>query len=984
MNNPLPSHIRLAVDTEFHGPLTLTVQVAARLGPDRLAVQMYHHEMLPCQPADCEPDFSVAGYRARFTRLEIRPFKVLTSNLSPGAMITDILGIDGFESFSRSAAHGFIRSIGVPPDRDTVHPEYRNVRWNGKKQIWQVPEVNLTIIGHFLRADICRMFGWKFVNDMRSGTHGVQPVHLADGKVLRYSDSGRWSGGTILEYLARPGELYAIRVSFADTSLPFGRASLDGLSQTFLGVGKSQQIADDEKAKMADAFRSKPAEAYRYAIVDAVNTLLVHEEMEAEDQRLSSKLGIAPCGPSAMPGTLGARVARIVIADAQRTFGPVARSPIRDLMRAGGRTLNLAPHASKFGEQLLSVHGGLLYTRSPTTFWHESPGQLRDADLKACYSTALAGMNVYLGRPVVFEPGASAMTLRAAVDFARRHADDDAWLMRVSGDFERGLNALIPSTEDAITSESFRSSVRKAAAIDGNQNTKERTAGARLYTRTVRYGVVTAATWQAIEMLPKALRSEYEKLTVDTMMLYPRKMIAATADEYADLASRYASGEVPWDQVLDLERDLVTETRSIGAEFVSYRYPIKELMEKLAELRQEARTTQGKGSGAEMSAKATANTVYGVLASKHKATFNVMAANQVTAIARAIVFITGQSLNAIQTITDGCTYRADQVPSMTFEETLKALPSYLIRRADSDSGIRFRRKSKIPTEDKAFDEWLRQHVARFFSVSRMQVDALFGQHAIEHKADGNGAICFDALGCDGAGNYIKCSKSPKGAWDVLASGLRGYRKKAKGDLIPFLVAAYSSDNLTGLTPIVEDDDLLGANQAMAEVRAWLAEFHGETRFPLGFNRLRVKNFKIFKLSGFLFQTPEQRRKTERQFKAFEEEYWCGLELLALRRGYGNRRTGSISGLADEIYRHIASGKHRLMRLFNADHLGENLRRIATDRRAEIDRRRSAANSTLRDQMHVPNTFTGREDWPTDVRISLENMDFLQTGRRYRS
>jgi hypothetical protein len=42
-------------------------------------------------------------------------------------------------------------------------------------------------------------------------------------------------------------------------------------------------------------------------------------------------------------------------------------------------------------------------------------------------------MNLYCGRPIILEPGRLEWKLADAVDFSRQHADDDAWMIRVTG-----------------------------------------------------------------------------------------------------------------------------------------------------------------------------------------------------------------------------------------------------------------------------------------------------------------------------------------------------------------------------------------------------------------------------------------------------------------------------------------------------------------------------------------------------------------------
>ena len=42
--------IEIAVDTEFHDALTLTIQAATRLSANRIAIQLYHSTAVPPPP----------------------------------------------------------------------------------------------------------------------------------------------------------------------------------------------------------------------------------------------------------------------------------------------------------------------------------------------------------------------------------------------------------------------------------------------------------------------------------------------------------------------------------------------------------------------------------------------------------------------------------------------------------------------------------------------------------------------------------------------------------------------------------------------------------------------------------------------------------------------------------------------------------------------------------------------------------------------
>ena len=74
----------------------------------------------------------------------------------------------------------------------------------------------------------------------------------------------------------------------------------------------------------------------------------------------------------------------------------------------------------------------------------------RDVDLSGCYARVMMSMSLYVGRPVVHDPGSGGMTLKDAVAFVAKYAAGwDAWIIKVSGKIaawiappDRGINNL--------------------------------------------------------------------------------------------------------------------------------------------------------------------------------------------------------------------------------------------------------------------------------------------------------------------------------------------------------------------------------------------------------------------------------------------------------------------------------------------------------------------------------------------------------------
>ena len=573
---------------------------------------------------------------------------------------------------------------------------------------------------------------------------------------------------------------------------------------------------------------------------------------------------------------------------------------------------------------------------------------------------------MYWGRPVIYEPGSNQMLLCEAVELVQQHADRDAWLIRVTGNIASDINTLIPSTEDAITSENFASDHehgRSGRSISSSEfdesDSQDDTQSSRLYSCRVEFGVVTDATWLMIQALPQPLRRQYEQLRVDSIVVYPRKLVAANGLEYDEFVSRYGDQAIPWSSVLEMDQLRLTTRETIDGEYVSLRFPIGEFAARIGDFRRQAQQRDGKNSGSAKAWKEQANTMYGVLASPHLMTNNFVAANQITATARALAYAMTLALNAIQVITDGCTYRLDQIPACTLEECLRIQPDYPLRRAEADSGIPFVDPASIPKDDAGFTQWYRQHVKRFFGVAGPEYDALFGIHQLEHKKIGTGqSVAFDALACDGCGNYVKCTRDDDGVWHVGEIKARAYGRESKKVLQDWIFQTYSADNLESLAPVAEDRILLSYKEAGQKACSALESGIPEVYYPLGLANQRSANYKVMKPSAFMFQTPQQRRTIVKQIERFQDTWYCGLELLALRRSYGDRRQGSLVDVALAIYEEIQRGSHDLTSCLNMNRLGELLQQLAAIRGTEIEAAKQLALQDLYARIDVRNAKPG--------------------------
>ena len=119
-------------------------------------------------------------------------------------------------------------------------------------------------------------------------------------------------------------------------------------------------------------------------------------------------------------------------------------------------------------------------------------------------------------------------------------------------------------------------------------------------------------------------------------------------------------------------------------------------------------------------------------------------------------------------------------------------------------------------------------------------------------------------------------------------------------------------------------------------------------FPLGMERRKVCNYRAIKPSAFIFKTPKHAPSILKQIEWFERQNGCGLELLALRRTFGERRNGSLVDIATILYQAIQSDSHDIVKPLNLKRLSLGLVEVSQARLADLhacETRRNGASLT---------------------------------------
>jgi|GEM_PF-3343689 len=941
----LDGHVfSIGVDTEFGRTNTLTIQTALQVN-DRLRVQVYHAASISIPSLRAvEKDLrnraaDVAGH------LDLLSPKEITPGLSPAHFLINLLEVSdrSLRFIPRTMIASTLSGWGMGNVDLANRPKKQ---WGNRLREFVRPALTIKVVGHFLRADLLRMLGRSFAEITLTPEHlrrSQRKLKITENQYCALSEDSGTSHQhrlPIIGYICIKRKLYPVQVDYFDTCFAAGGGvSLDELARTYLGQGKIEALNENQKLNMEDTFRRNPRIAWTYAVQDVILTLKVWDAMRAQDREICRSLGIPSDEVPELGSTIGRRTANLMAACLRQQFpldgnakvkdGRFARKPggtLKNLARLGGPRYLNGGRKSRFGKSTWKIHGGLCFTRSPDIFFHQEKGAFRDIDCSQCYSSIAENISIYVGEPMLEEPGKNTMNLKEAIKWVgERAAGSDAFFIKVTGRISGSIpNCLIPSTCDATHTGNYRdreeSARKQGRAIEMILESEDGASG--LFSKEITSGTVCQATWDLIQVLPKGLREDYEALRVDSIVFYHKKFVAKNVDEYREKMSRFKDVDVPFSDGLDLEENWMNRRDRIDHRHVCLEVNFETLIQRLRKERSSLQGQEVQNLGLAQLMKLLSNTIYGVLASENMDMSNIVAANVITATGRAMAFMLQMSLNGFQVITDGTCYRTDQVPAETLRQCLMKDAGYFLRRPDGK--IRFQKSKTIPVEPKPLTVWLRKRISEFLEDSQNSLKRWLDIFEFSHKKCDEGRVDFDGLICHGSSNYMKLRMDQDG-WVIKKFKARGFSDEAKQILGPWLLATASTDNFHQPAPICREEALLNLTEAKAIVSKLLDSEESldrgvdrglELRFPLGFLNAKFKKYNLFNDSSFIFTDNDKRQVYIRAQKKLRLRYGVGLELVAMLRTHPNRKKGSIKDLARIVFEWANSDSMNLSRKLN--------------------------------------------------------------------
>ena len=458
-------------------------------------------------------------------------------------------------------------------------------------------------------------------------------------------------------------------------------------------------------------------EALGYHATDIFATWDLHLKQQEFYNIILKTFNISPIEIS---DTTGSNVSKFIIEGVKqeyKVFDKESEKLIKSAIALGGLDNLEESPLNDFGCQPFLTVGGLLYSRMAKIKLLK--GHLSDCDLKSCYASFMATMNVYLGEPVTLtcKYDKYKISLKDALELiANQNAPHDGWFIRVSGKLDKVINTLVMSDLKFKPKNVKQQNLyevndnRKSIENFNAYKTSKRQAQSTILTKEIKFGLITKSTIEALKKLPQEWYNEYLELKCDVVCFFPGDLIADNlSDYYRVLESLPEHDRIEKFDIKNGAKSIDTQRYKNNA---CLAFPISKYWEVLKTKRGEFKKAK---NPVQEVFKLFQNSGYGVLACLYLPANNLMASNQITAGARSGAWLMTNALNGMGSITDGTSYSWEHIPlGKTFHEILAKNPNYLEHFDDSiQSNIEITANFKFQGW---VDQNLKQHLINFYGV----------------------------------------------------------------------------------------------------------------------------------------------------------------------------------------------------------------------------------------------------------------------------
>jgi hypothetical protein len=881
------SKLKTVYDTEFTSTFKLTVD----------SIQLYTPKLNKEYAVVWTGDELTADFNPWFA-----PFAVFGYDVQPltaddlSDLYTDLLEVynplvDGLESkkvritFETAVATGhfdeFLSKWRLKPEYLQCKP-VKGSRGEFEPLI-NIPKLVLDYEAFFADVDLFKSVGqnWQYI---------LLESALEARRVIKSNDRGLISSHPPV-YI--DGVMYEVQIKLRDamSRFPPAKRSLDSQCDILQTQYRKLNVETVELAsklghdspneiKMNMSLFSE-MEPILFAEYGAQDCFATDSLSERQEEYLNTIRADFQLDPLEVRDTTGSNVSGFLNDLILKHFGATegeAKATVTGQRKLGNADKLQSVKLNDFGVQSFQTVGGLLYSR--VARYPVLKGYFGDLDESSCYATKLSNMDIYLGQPITstFKARKYKPSLKEALQvISEQKCPRDAWLIRVSGKLQNAENTLILSDLDFTPKQikfktvwdkkPYQASIEQFNAY----KTSDGEASSTLLRKEIKFGLVNADILDCLKLLPERWLEEYLDLKVDTLVFIPKDLICDTLEDFNRVRASYDIDE--YEEKLDPKTGLKQLAAIRSKANVCLRFPIGKYYQQLKVKRAEYKKAK---NPIQEIYKLFLNSGYGALACRHLPVNNLLAANQITASARATSWMMINALNGLQVITDGSTFSWEHIPlGQKFKDLLEVNPTYLV---DFDPSV----KSNLPFE-KFNQQWInknfKQHFYDFYNVDHNHIPANLYDFELKSEkfADSTGEQkeidFFTEFHSTGSGNYSKGLNDSHILIDGSEYSFINQHKNVKarsfrGDN-PDLMSWYIDSLENGYkTPRIDTENkIIKFGEAVKMAVKYLKEVD-RLAFPCGFSQTKYKLMKLITRSQFLF-------KTEKQLKNFERTNQLG-------------------------------------------------------------------------------------------------------------
>lgn len=456
-----------------------------------------------------------------------------------------------------------------------------------------------------------------------------------------------------------------------------GKLAVGGLAVTAKGLGlemSEKTLMDEWKSKMDEAYSTDDLELFenfvKYAKPDAT---ILFQMRAANNLRVKNIFDVHGLPvPKNEVLTTGSLVAKLITAYLNKVIGETAAYKLFTYTNNKGKIVSyelemmleestvayFAKNKKDSKKSLLAlVQGGRAKNETPLVI--SKTGVIGDIDLASAYATIIRLLTYPVGLPTTYgqhhESKAKPQTLG---QWLRKNEDEllpRLWHVLVDGKLAHDQDLVSSKLIDEVEV------IKKY-----NSETCKVPAEFRLYLNELENGVITSDTLEILRNVCSSQElSEWMNLEVKAGMFYAKSLRCNSPEEWYEKTAQHieeTGGSVEETADKKTGKTFTVDNRSrfwlavpmsgFIDPYIKQRKVFKDEMK--AVLKVEGKNDKYYQLHAKQEAmKLVCNVCYGVLASPYFKVGNVCLANNITAIARGLVWMSAKALGLYQTITDG-------------------------------------------------------------------------------------------------------------------------------------------------------------------------------------------------------------------------------------------------------------------------------------------------------------------------------------------